>query len=156
MHSVELLVFERDQTADSARLLLEREFSFETTVTEVQTPLTGIVAVDDFFEWMSALRPLTKRTVIFLVPNRLFAAFDHEIVSEARVDRIVIATTKLTPESLSRVLRHEIGLVLGLKVHWGCVMSRSFVENPVFCVECRQALLKRGIAWHADTRHRTS
>ena len=151
MHPVELLVFKRDEAADSARVLLKREFSFEATITEVQAPLTEIVAVDDFFEWMSALRPLTKRIVIFLVPNRLFAAFDHEIVSEARADRIVIATTKLTPESLSRVLRHEIGLALGLKVHWGCVMSRSFVENPVFCVDCRKTLLKQGIAWRADT-----
>ena len=150
MHPVELLVFERDQVADSARVLLEREFSFEATVTEVQAPLTEIVAVDDFFEWMSALRPLTQRIVIFLVPNNLFAA-DHEIVSEARADRIVIATSKLTLESLPRVLRHEIGLALGLKVHWGCVMSRSFVGNPVFCVECRKTLLKLGIAWRADT-----
>lgn len=149
-YSVELLTQRDDEISRFAASILEREFSFATTITTVTgTPAEGIAvaAVDNLFKWMSVLRPRVNAILILLVPSRLVTAFDHEIVAETRVARIVIATPKLTTITLPRVLRHEIGRVMGLDDHWGCVMSRYFVENAIFCIRCRTALLERGIAW---------
>lgn len=159
MISVELLAYEGDEVTSSVRLLLEREFSFPTTVTTVKEPrVTDVAAaaVDDFFAWMCALRPQVETIIIFLVPTRLFTAFDHEIVAETRANRVVVATPRLSQRTLPRVLRHEIGRVMGLKDHWDCVMSRQFVENPTFCIQCRAILLERGIAWRVDPSQQVS
>lgn len=152
--SAELLTPEADDVSSTALSVLEQEFSFPTTITTVTgTPAdsVAVAAVDDLFQWMSVVRPRDTAIFILLVPTRLVTAFDHEIVSETRATRIVIATNKLTPKTLPRVIRHEIGRVLGFDDHWGCVMSRYYVENPVFCIRCRTALLERGISWKPAT-----
>jgi hypothetical protein len=153
MVSVELLTYKSDEVTTSAEMLLEREFSFPTVVTTIAPALEtnlAMVAVDYYFDRMSVLRPHVETIVVFLTPSRLFTAFDHEIVAETRANRVVVATSKLTQATLPRVFRHEIGRVLGLSDHWGCVMSRYFVEDPMFCIQCRATLFKHGIAWRPN------
>jgi hypothetical protein len=152
--SAELLTPKTDDISSTALSILEREFSFPTTVTTVTgTPAddVAVAPVDDLFNWMTVLRPRVTAILIFLAPTRLVTAFDLEIVAETRATRIVIATPKLTPKTIPRVVRHEIGRVMGFDDHWGCVMSRYYVENAVFCIRCRTALLERGISWKPAT-----
>ncbi|HEV7922845.1 MAG TPA: hypothetical protein VGR02_18830 [Thermoanaerobaculia bacterium] len=155
MRSVELLVsYGADTVMPAVLSVLENEFSLPTTVTSVNhASMTDAAAalVDDFFNWMNQLRPQVQSMLVFLVPARLETSFGYEVVAETRASRIIIATPKLTPKTLPRVLRHEIGRVMGLEDHWGCVMSRYYVENPTFCIHCRAALLQSGIAWRTDT-----
>jgi hypothetical protein len=153
-YSAELLTHRDDELSRFALAILEREFSFSTTTTTVTgTPAEDVpvAVVDDLFGWMSVFRPRVNAILVLLVPTRLVTAFDHEIVAETRVARIVIATPKLTTRTLPRVLRHEIGRVMGFDDHLGCVMSRYYVENATFCIRCCTALLERGIAWKQDT-----
>lgn len=153
MISVEILTYRADEIANAALAILGREFSFLTSLTTISKPPETHAEgtdVDGVFAWIFEMQPRSQDATIVLVSAPLYAV-DHEIVAETRANFVVISTTRLTTATLPRVLRHQIGQVVGLSDHCDCVMSRYFVENPVFCIRCRAALLKRGIAWRDDT-----